>query len=105
MSFTINIVNDSNGSTIKSYNISDADMHVLRDCIPGDQEILFWMENAIKSFIVKRRKIMLAKWYPIYGAEGTQIPTDQDSFIADIVARDDYVNKEEEEIAKLNQEE
>lgn len=94
MSFTINIVNDSNGTTVRSYTISDAKVKVLKDSIPGDQAVLDWMENAIKSYITKRSEIMRLKWLQIYAEEGTMIPQDEEDFINDIASRPDYLDQE-----------
>jgi len=93
MSFTINIINDSTGNTVKSYQISDANVIALNDSLPGGQAILDWIENAIIGKISSCKKRMIKHWISIYMAEGTDIPGNENAFIEAIAARSDYLDR------------
>lgn len=77
---------------VVTVNISDAD----EACLKNDLlDIDNWVQKAIRGKINQCKKRLIREWYPKFMADPTEtdMPADEERFIAAVLARPDYKDR------------
>lgn len=97
MGFALNIVDTTTGKEVATYDVPDSAVLALKDKLQGEAGVLEWIKNAIAGKVHNCRKNMRSEWAQKLIDEEILPPKNDDDFIALVVARPDYKDRETRE--------